>query len=67
MKESYVPSMKIDKREQYGSKHIVPDRNLAKVFKAIDGNLYIILVKTIKVKSSCPLIRCFRHVGKYNM
>ena len=53
-------SMKIDKiylRGQYGATHIVPDKTLAKVFEAIDGNLYIILVRTIRVKPYCPLTR----------
>ena len=55
-------SMKIDKiylRGQYGATHIVPDKTLAKVFEAIDGNLYIILVRTIRVKPYYPLIRMF--------
>ena len=60
--ESYVCSMKIDKiylRGQYGSTHIVPGKTLAKLFEAIDGNLYIILVRTIRVKPYYPLIRMF--------
>ena len=51
--ESYVFSMKIDKiylRGQYGSTHIVSDKTLAKVVEAIDGYLYIIFVRTIRVK-----------------
>ena len=36
---------KIHLKERYGSTHIVPDKTLAKVFEAIDGNLYIILVR----------------------
>ena len=60
--EPYVFSMKIDTtylRGQYGSTHIVPDKTLAKVIEAIDGNLYIIFVRTIRVKPYCPLIRMF--------
>ena len=60
--ESYVFSMKIDKiylRGQYGSTHIVPDKILVKVIEAIDGNLYIIFVRTIKVKPYSALIRMF--------
>ena len=52
--ESYVFSMKIDKsylRGQY--------KSLAKVIEATDGNLYIIFVRTIRVKPYCPLIRIF--------
>ena len=51
MQESHALSMKIDKiclKWWYGSTHIVPDKTLAKVFEAIDGNLYIILVRIIK-------------------
>ena len=60
--ESYVFSMKIDKiylRGQHGSTHIVPDKILVKVIEAIDGNLYIIFVRTIKVKPYSALIRMF--------
>ena len=56
--ESYVFSMNIDKtylRGQYGSTHIAPDKTLPKVIEAIDGNLYIIFVRTITVKQYCPL------------
>ena len=51
--ELYVRYMKIDKiylRGQYGSTHIVSDKTLAKVVEAIDGYLYIIFVRTIRVK-----------------
>ena len=52
MQELHVLSMKIEKiylkGQWYGSTHIVPDKTLAKVFEAIDGNLYIILVRIIK-------------------
>ena len=51
MQELHVLSMKTDKiylKGRYGSTHIVPDKTLAKVFEAIDGNLYIILVRIIK-------------------
>ena len=54
--------MEIDKiylRGHHGSTHIVPVKTLAKVFEAIDGNLYVILVNTIRVKPCCPLIRMF--------
>ena len=49
--------MKIDKtylRGKYGSTHIVPDKTLAKAFEAIDGKLYIIIVRTIRVKRIAP-------------
>ena len=62
IQESYVRSIKIDKiylRGKYGSTHIFPGKTLAKVFEAIDGNLYIILVRTIRVKPYYPLIRMF--------
>ena len=51
MQESHTFYMKIDEiylKGWYGSTHIVPDKTLAKVFEAIDGNLYIILVRIIK-------------------
>ena len=54
--------MEIDKiylRGQYGSTHIIPDKTLAKVFEAIDGNWYIIYVRTIRVKPYCSLNRMF--------
>ena len=60
--ESYVFSMKIDKtylRGQYKPTHTVPDKTLAKVIEATDGNLHIIFVRTIRVKPYCPLIRMF--------
>ena len=60
--ESYICSMKIDKiylRGQYGSTYIVPGKTLAKVFETVDADLYIILVRTIRVKPYCPLIRMF--------
>ena len=37
--------------------YIVPGKTLAKVFEAIDGNLYMILVRIIRVKPYCPLMR----------
>ena len=46
-------------KKQFGSSHIVPDKTLATIFEAIDGNLYIILVRTARVKPYCPLIRMF--------
>ena len=52
-------SMKIDKiyvKGLYGSTHIVPNKTLAKVFEVIDGNLYVILLKIIRIKPYCPLI-----------
>ena len=60
--ESYVFSIKIDQiylSGQYGSTHIVPDKTLAKVIEAIDGNSYIIFIRTRRVKPYCPLIRMF--------
>ena len=60
--ELYVSSMEIDKiylKGQYGLTHFVLGKTLAKVFEAIDGKMYIILVKTIRVKPYCPLIRMF--------
>ena len=60
--EPYVFSMKIDTtylRGQYGSTHMVPDKTLAKVIEAIDGNSYIIFIRTRRVKPYCPLIRMF--------
>ena len=50
--------MKIDKiylRGQYWSTHIVLDKALAKVIEVIDGNLYIIFLRTIRVKPYCFL------------
>ena len=60
MQETYVISMKIDKiylKGQYGSAHIVPDKIVAKVLEVIDGNLYIMLLRIIRVKPYCHLIR----------
>ena len=60
--KSYVFSMKIDKiylRGQYGRTHIVPDKISVKVIEVIDGNLYIIFVRTKRVKPYSPLIRMF--------
>ena len=51
MQESYICSMKIYKI-YHNMGH--PDKTLAEVFEANDGNLYIILVRTIRVNPYCP-------------
>ena len=58
----YFRSIKIDNiyfGGQYVSTHIVPDKTLVTVFEVIDGNLYIIFERTIRVKPYRPLIRKF--------
>ena len=51
--------MKIDKiyrKGQCESTHIVPDKTLAKLFEVIEGNLYVILLRIVRIKLYCPLI-----------
>ena len=56
----FLCSVKIDNiylKGLYGSTHIVPNQFLAKVFEIIDGNLYVILLRIIRIKLYCRLIR----------
>ena len=55
----FVHSMKIDKtylKGLYGFTHIVSNKTFAKVFEIIDGNLYVILLRIIRIQPYCPLI-----------